>query len=34
VLYAHKLAYFLGEIENKHGKTIPEDVLSNKLYYI
>lgn len=34
VLYAHKLAYFMGEIENKHGKTIPDDVLKQKLYYI
>lgn len=34
VLYAHKLAYFLGEIENKHGQTIPQDVLASKLYYI
>jgi aubergine-like protein len=34
VLYAHKLAYFLGEIENKHGQTMPQDVLTEKLYYI
>lgn len=34
VLYAHKLAYFLGEIENKHGKTIPDVSLHSKLYYI
>ena len=34
VLYAHKLAYFLGEIENKQGQTLPQDVLQNRLYYI
>jgi aubergine-like protein len=34
VLYAHKLAYFMGEIENKHGKTLPDDSLKSKLYYI
>lgn len=34
VLYAHKLAYFCGEIENKHGKTVPVDSLKSKLYYI
>lgn len=34
VLYAHKLAYFLGEIENKQGMTLPQDVLAPKLYYI
>ncbi len=34
VLYAHKLAYFLGEIENKQGQTMPDDILKSKLYYI
>ena len=34
VLYAHKLAYFLGGIENKHGKTLAEEKLYTKLFYI
>lgn len=34
VTFAHKLAYLLGEIENKKELTLPEAKLEDKLYYI
>ena len=34
VTYAHRLAYLIGEIENKHGLAMPKESLETKLYYI